>query len=384
MRRSWAAGAAIVMCLGLGGVPAVAQSPAPSGAGLPGSLWHDTTDGQDVFYVIHPDGTLVSFGPVGGRAAGFGVGVWEPTGERSLTSTLVHLGGDATTTHQATWEMDEAAETATLTRTTTVEREDGSSVTDETATDTLERLHLAPMPEEARWPTPPEPAWSLGLGPAIHLALGPTLLGVCKDPAGFYVIHADGTGITVSTFTGQGVTLWAPTGPLTLVSTGWYPRWHLDPPAVVEWLSTDTGSGFRLQYGTSNGFEGSAIERIIGVVPIDQPLPETDPAWWPPRGAVWVEQADDGPVTHTAYLADGTVVSLHPDYGIGVGPWRPTGPDTFASTIWYRDGRVQLRAESTVSADGETLTSRFALLDPYPKGDVQTGTSTATRMHVGP
>ena len=92
----------------------------------------------------------------------------------------------------------------------------------------------------------------------------------------------------------------------------------------------------------------------------------------------------DGLATRSAYLADGTVISVHPEYGEGVGLWQPTGPDTLVSDIRYRNGRVQLRAQSTVDAGGETLSTRYVLKADSTGMPETTGTSTATRLRLQP
>lgn len=60
----------------------------------------------------------------------------------------------------------------------------------------------------------------------------------------------------------------------------------------------------------------------------------------PTTGSVWVEPSGDdyGQVARSAYLADGTIVTVHPRYGVGVGLWQPVDEDTFVSHILTRAG----------------------------------------------
>ena len=94
MRRSGIAGVAIVVSLTLGGVPALAQDDG----------WRHRTDRQslvaavggqsDVYYTIHPDGTLVALtGSAHDTSGTVGLGVWRPTGDHSLAASWVY--GDA-------------------------------------------------------------------------------------------------------------------------------------------------------------------------------------------------------------------------------------------------------------------------------------------------
>ncbi len=57
MRRMWTAGAAIVVCLALGGAP-MSAAELPESTGMPGSIWQPET-GTSTFVIVHPDGTMV-------------------------------------------------------------------------------------------------------------------------------------------------------------------------------------------------------------------------------------------------------------------------------------------------------------------------------------
>ena len=120
---------------------------------------------------------------------------------------------------------------------------------------------------------------------------------------------------------------------------------------------------------------------------LDGELAIPDPSLWPTTGSVWVEPSDDGDgqMARTAYLADGTIVTVHPRYGFGVGLWQPVDEDTYVSNILYKGGDWSLKAESTVGKDGERLTTHWeAEADWRNPAEDEAGTSTASRMHLEP
>jgi hypothetical protein len=399
MRRMWAAVAAIAVCLALGALPVSARSPAPPPSpvpgGLTGSIWLQHPDsGKDVYYLIHPDGTIV----VQAGDPLLGLGVWQPTGERTLASTFLTTSRHGTTTHRSRWVVDEAGETATMTYAVTEERADGTAVPEETGTATLTRLHFAPLPADAISPTPAEPAWQLALGPAINgVGTGRVATEAPAhggDPLTYHVSHADGTYFYVSPYAGDGVGLWVQsgvsgTGDPTAAITGWLPSWPSRQIGMVVGESMDLGYAVALQAGTSDALDIFVTLDPMSIVPPDpgSPLPARDAAPWPASGAVWMEPTTDGLAITTAYLADGTVISVHPEYGTGVGLWQPIDDHTIASslgygTLRYADWRV--RAESTISQDGETLSTTYKLKDRSSQTPEEAGSTTATRVHLEP
>ncbi len=78
-------------------------------------------------------------------------------------------------------------------------------------------------------------------------------------------------------------------------------------------------------------------------------------------------------------------MTTHPKYGIGVGEWLPIDEDTIASNILYKGGDWSLKAESTVSEDGESLSTRWeADANLGNPAEDAAGSSTASRMHLEP
>ena len=78
-------------------------------------------------------------------------------------------------------------------------------------------------------------------------------------------------------------------------------------------------------------------------------------------------------------------MSVHPKYGVGVGTWQPVDEDTFASNILYKGGKWSLKAESTVSGDGESLVTRWVAESHWSNpAEDEAGTSTASRMRLEP
>jgi hypothetical protein len=398
MRRLWAASAAIVLCAALLPLAGLGADPTED-VGLTGSLWVSRGEGTgDTYYTLHPDGTVVTMtGNSTDQSRAVGLGVWEPTGERSLTATWAYADADplthmlpGTSTYRSEWLIDEPAESATLTYNASFERLSGDVVPAETGSRTLERLHMQPLPTFAEAPVPPEPAWSLALGPASH---GPGAGSVstispshASDPPEYLVAHADGTYFYTSPYGGNGVGLWAPSGEETAALTSWFGEWpnHSVAQLVIE-LKRVLSSYTLGSYGSSEAFEGSfsATSEAFRPMDPDAPLASPDPALWPSTGSLWVESLEDGQAARTAYLSDGTVISVHPEYGVGAGLWQPIDADTFASWIGYATQRSvdwQVRAESTISADGETLTSDYILEKKSNDTAPETGTSTATRV----
>ena len=385
MRKLWAATAAVLCCLMFAGVPAAAAEPAESG-GLPGSLW--LADGSLTrYYFVHPDGTMVV-----SALGAIGLGVWEPSGDGGLTSRVDlkrrHEGEWGTLTSHSEWVVDESADTATVTSTESFIGADGIAQPLRTESLTLDRLHMAPMPENAFAETPPDRGWQAVIGPSL---LDRAEAGVYTEPyspPNYNVNHADGTGLTLNPYVGDGVALWTPVGDGHLLTTAWYPMWRGSrTPLVGQSTISEQSGSLRGSYGTSDGWEGSGYSSPMRFEPLDGEFAVPDPSLWPTTGSVWVEPSpnDDGQMARTAYLADGTLVSVHPKYGVGVGMWQPVDEDTFASNILYKGGDWSLKAESTVSGDGESLVTRWVAEAHWSNpAEDEAGTSTASRMRLEP
>jgi hypothetical protein len=321
-----------------------------------------------VHYLVHPDGTLVALGGNGS----VGLGLWEPTGERSLVSMLVYPDADpspdvrlGTAIHLAEWIVDAAGESATVTYVATFERADGTPVPEQAGAFTLQRLHSPTQPGDAGIAAPPEPAWRTELGLPLHGVGRGGIRVVAGEPWDYDVTHADGTLLTLSPPCDR-VGLWSPTGERASVRTDWaLTAGSASEPQEVGWMLPGPGMAMAI--------EPLDRERAIAA---------PDPSSWPSLGTIWVEATADGLAVRSAYFADGTVISVHPVYGTGVGLWQPAGDDTFASTIHYRKGRTRLSGESTVSPDGETISTRYRLVDDRAGAPPEEGVSKATRMHL--
>lgn len=386
MRRIWAAGAAIVVCLSLGGMPVSAAELSES-TGMVGSIWQPET-GTATYVIVHPDGTMV----VQHATRGIGLGVWEPTGDGSLSSrvdfTSGHQGERGTHTSRSDWLVDDATEIATLTSEETFTGPDGVPQPLETSTLTLRRLHMAPMPENAVAPTPPDTGWQAVIGPARYDRSEAGVMIEPYSPPNHTLEHADGTTLFLNPYIGDGVGLWAPVGEDAYVGTAWFPRWRGPNDALVSQslVNEETGRASG-RYGTSDGFEDSMYSMPMRFEPLEGDLVAPDPDLWPTIGSVWQEPyaEDDSRMVRVAYLADGTAVTTHPRYGVGVGEWRPIDEDTFASNILYKGGDWSLKAESTLSEDGESLTTRWqADANLGNPAEDEEGTSTANRMRLEP
>lgn len=382
MRRIWATGVAALCCLLLTSVAATAAGSDES-SGLSGSIWQPA-EGGATYYVIHPDGTMVVH-----RGGLIGLGVWEPTGDLSLTGRVDFMrrqsGELGTLTNRSEWAMDESRDAAMVTSTDSFVGADGVAQPMGTESLTLERLHMAPMPANAHAETPPDPGWQATIGPSLY---DRTEAGVSYEgtsPPNYNLKHADGTSLALNPWVGDGVGLWAAVDDGWWNATAWYPLWRGSATPLVGQSSTSESGIVSTSYGTADGFEGSSGAMPMRFESIDGELAIPDPSLWPTTGSVWVEPSgdDDGQVARTAYLADGTVVTVHPRYGVGVGLWQPVDEDTFVSNILYKGGDWSLKAESTVGQDGESLTTRWEA-EAYwtnPAED-EAGTSTASRMHL--
>ncbi len=384
MRRIWGASATVLCCLALVSVPVTAAEPA-EGIGLPGSIWQPA-EGGATYYFVHPDGTMVVY-----RDGAIGLGIWEPSGDASLAGRvdfkLRHDGEWGSLANRSEWAMDESADAATVTLTESFIGADGVAQPLRTEDLTLERLHMAPMPEDAFAETPPDPGWQPVIGPSLYDRTEARVSYEPYSPPNYSVDHADGTSLFLNPYVGDGVGLWAAIADGRSLGTSWYPSWRGNSTPLVGQSTASKGGSLSTRYGTTAGFEGSAYSSPMRFEPLDGELTAPDPSLWPTTGSVWVEPSpsDDGQMARTAYLADGTLVTVHPRYGVGVGMWQPVDEDTFVSNILYKGGDWSLRAESTVSEDGESLVTRWqADANLGNPAEDEAGTSTASRMHLEP
>jgi hypothetical protein len=368
--------------------------------GLTGSVWvAHRADRPDVYLVVHPDGSLVaSIDRVATIKEGLGLGVWEPTGDHTLVGTLRFGSGDTldaqrsgSSLYHLEGSVDDAGETATLAYTGASVRGTGEAQPETSGTLQLERLHMLPMPADARAETPAEAGWSLARGPALHGKGSGTVMSVAPehaaDPSAYVIDHADGTSFGASPYGGMALALWAPAGEDTLLRTAWGGTWPAHEVAVSVDQVTPAGSAFDVAYGTSDAFEGTYQAEPACLYPMSdsEPLPEPDPALWPDEAMVWTEELADGGVATTAYFPDGSVVTSHPTYGVGVGLWQPIDDATFAIWIAYateRSFKWRLRGEGTLGPDGQTLSMDYLLQNLNWTTDPEPGTSTATRMRA--
>lgn len=238
----------------------------------------------------------------------------------------------------------------------------------------IERQKMAPMPPEAASVTPPDAGWRPVTGIARH---GPDESGVTLEQYGgrpnMNLEHSDGTWVSINSWVGPGVGLTAVPDEYHVIVTAWFTNDDPDytAPLVAE-ASVDPETGeITNAYGTSEGFTDSAPGEPQELDSGGGALPEPDPAWWPSLGSLWVEERDDGPEVTTAFHADGTLLTIDPYRGVGVGSWQPTGPDTAVLTIDYYDtdpsldsvkrGPATLRGEMRTDESGELATLDFTV-----------------------
>jgi hypothetical protein len=334
---------------------------APTVQNAHGSIWlerHDDSPGT--FYVLHGDGLMTGFN----RDLGIGVGQWLPIDEGSIEAQLSFTGSDSqylqlepgTADLHFVGTLDDAGDHMTLTY-----DDNGLGMT----TTSVERQKMAPMPPEAETVTPPDTGWLPATGIHSH---GLDESGVTLEEYGgrpnMTLEHSDGTWVSINSWVGPGVGLITAPDEYHGILTAW---WVNDDPdttlPLVGQVSVDPETGAVTNaYGDSEGFVDSApMERQeLGEVP------EPDEAWWPSLGSIWVEAREGGPDVMTALHADGTVLTIDPYRGVGVGSWRPTGVDTATVTIDYYDvdlthetvspGPATLRGELRFAEDGELAT----------------------------
>jgi hypothetical protein len=121
------------------------------------------------------------------------------------------------------------------------------------------------------------------------------------------------------------------------------------------------------------------------------------PAGHPFAGAWLVDTDAADPANFPALAvagADGTYVESHPQVGVGVGAWVPTGERTATLTVVFRAtdqagapaGVVAAQAEVAVDAAGDGWTSDYAFEATAPDGSVLfagRATARATRLVAG-
>lgn len=371
----------------------------PMGDGLTGAIFLAQAEGQDDHYItLHPDGTVVE--EVSGPWWPVGIGVWRPTGAHSLTSVIVYPDADpeehltsGLSVYRADWVLDEEAETGTLAWVATIGALDGSTLPDVAGDSRVTRLHLAPLPPEARYPLPAEHPWRVELG---SMAQGPgsgdlsavgdlTVLDDCEpndtDPPGYLVLHGDGTAF-IASIGGTGAGLWAPSGFETTALTAWS---RLPAAAWTDsWIGEARGK--LVLTGNEEEFKGRFVLADRRLQPMEgTQLPTVDPTLWPELGSVWLQEIADGTLV-TAYLTDGTLIARHPTWGTGTGYWQPIDADTRASSVFFATTRGKdhhLLSEATVARDMQTMTSRYELKEKH-LGEVDAGDATATRLQLSP
>ena len=384
MRRICISVVAMLGCLLLASVP-VATAQSVPGDGLPGSIWQPVEGGAS-FYIVHPDGTIVV-----SNLGAVGLGLWEPRGDSALTSQVDfkrrYDGRWGTLISRSDWVVDESADAATVTTTESFVGADGVPEPLGTESMTLKRLHMAPMPENAHAATPADLGWQPVLGPSLYSRDEAGVYVEPYSPPNYSLNHADGTSLAVNPYVGDGVGLWAIVGDGWSNATMWYPTWRGSrTPLVGQSVVSETGA-LSTSYGTADGFEGSAYSSPMPFKPLEGELVVPDPSLWPTTGTVWSEDDwdQDGQVERTAYFADGTLLTVHPRYGVGVGMWQPVDEDTFVSNVLYKGGLWSLVAASTYGADGESLVTRWEADAHWTNpADDEAGTSTASRMHLAP
>jgi|GEM_PF-5286115 len=370
----------------------------PNG-GLVGSLWLRQGNGErDSYVTLHPDGTIVQVAK--GPGWPVGIGTWQPTGARSLTSLVAWPDADPVnhlrpgfSTHRDEWALDEDGSAATLTWTARLQPADGSTVPDVSGASTLVRLQRLPLPPEAAYPSPAEPGWELAVGPMVQGSGSGGVAAItapCDEPdesgtpPGYLVTHGDGTAFLASYWQGNGPGLWVPTGPDTRGLSSWFgldPAHDLDNWPVAQLAGTGT---ITVSEGTSEEFLDEYEAETRSIEPMDEPLPAVDPALWPATGSVWLQPTDSGTAI-TAYLTDGTAVVRDPRYGTGTGHWQPLDPDTIAAWVAFSTltSHDHLWSEATTGPDGDTLSISYKHQDKSG-GPVETGQAEASRLRIEP
>lgn len=395
--------AAVVAALALGASFLAMQvgDPADEGSSAAdpnahGSIWlerHD--DGLSTFYVFHGDGIVTGFHP----ELGIGVGLWQATGANALTATIDFTGTDITYTQlvpgtaefRFDGQLNDAGDSMTLTY-------DANAI--DLSTTIAERLEMAPMPPEAGVETPPDAGWQPQVGITSH---GADESGITIERYGgrpnYNLEHSDGTWVSINSWVGPGVGHMAMPDEYHGIATVWYVHDNPDyTDPLVGMVTTDPETGEETNaYGTSDGFTDSAPmepQEVLDPATDSQPLVEPDPSWWPALGSLWLEAYDDGPAVITAIHADGTLLTIDPYRGVGVGSWQPTAMDRAAVVIDYYDtdpaldsvvrGDTTLRGELQFDPSGDTATVDYRIEGKPAIGDPVEETGSMSMERVDP
>ena len=387
--------------------------PAPELAGVErdtgaiGSLWLEPgEDGPDSYVTLHPDGTVVRI-TIAPRHP-VGIGVWRPTGERSLSAVIAYPDADlvnhlrpGVTTYRAEWDIDEAARTAEVAWSATATPADGSGLVEASGASMLTRLTRRSLPAQAKYPAPPEPDWELAFGPMVEGPGSGTVAAIASkgddscdlpdyqasesaDPPEYLVLHGDGSAFLASVSRDDGAGLWVRTGPDARALTSWFALPYSS--RVIDEVAQLIGTQQMLVLtGDSEQFRDRTIAAWRHIEPMDGPLPTADPALWPASGSVWLTSLEEGAAI-TAHLTDGTVITLDPRYGTGVGYWQPLDAGTVASSVGFSTHPQQdhhLWSEAVIDPDGDTMHISYKHQDESG-GPVETGSTSATRLRIEP
>lgn len=407
MKRSvWsAASGAAVLMTGLLLITPAASGADPSGTDVVrGSVWMQR-NGADpaTYYMLNGDGTLLAVDPY----HGYGVGVWQPTGDRSLSSVLVFADVDpertgvtpGVATFRSESTVDEAGKTLDIRTEGTYEPADGTAASTDSTTLAATRLWLASMPPEASATTPPDPGLQPTLGPGYGDGRGTVELEP-YDPPNHTLNHADGTWFSFNAWVGPAIGLWWPTGDSTAIVTAWFTDGGPDQdPLVGEGQENPAGTGGTSRYGTSAGYydvSSSTYMRLGPTTRDGSPLPSPDPALWPTLGSAWLVPREGAAPSLLLMYADGTVVHVDPDLGTGLGLWQPAGDGKAVTQIRYNatypgyryrtmPGVADLQGEMTIdeTAGTSTMTYGVAYSGGRDAGE-PLGTMAATRIQLEP
>ena len=358
-----------------------------------GSVWLERhEDGLATFYVLHGDGLMTGFN----RQLGIGVGQWAPVDDHSIVASLGFTGTDSqylrlkpgTADLNFSGTLDEASDVMTLTY-------DQNDLGLTSAS--IERLKMAPMPPEAASVTPPDTGWRPVIGITSH---EPDESGVILEQYGgrpiMDLLHSDGTWVSINNWVGPGVGLTASPDAYHGIMTAWFTNDDPDrtlPLVGEETIDPETGETTN-RYGDSEGFTDSAPGEPQELGSDDGALPEPDLTWWPSLGSLWVEERDGGPDVISALHADGTLLTVDPYRGVGVGSWQPTGPDTAVVAIDYYDqdpsldgvkiGPATLQGEIRMDQTGEVATIDFTVENRLEYGPATWEDTGSASLHRQP
>jgi hypothetical protein len=366
--------------------------------GLTGSVWLEQSEGAPDHYItLHADGTVVE--RVDGSQTTAGIGVWQPTGEHSLSSVILYMDADPAehvtpgfTTQRANWSLDSSNESGSLSWRATLQDADGGVLPDVTGNAVITRLHLETLPGTARYPIPEEQPWELAIGSMAEgpgsgevAAVGDVNLSAghfdMADPMGYFVLHGDGT-ILLASLDGIGAGLWASSGPDTSALTLWSELRAAEQSG--SWVAEKRGR--LVLTGDTDAFGRRFVASPRHLKPMDgRQLPPLDPVLWPTEGSVWLQPTGDATAI-VAYLTDGTVVARHPTLGTGAGSWQSTGNDSRAASVFFATVPGQdhhLLWEATIGPDEQHMSIEYELKDAN-SGAVETRAVEANRLRLEP